>query len=172
MLGGQCYLEGNATIARLVEQAPGSPIIHLATHGKSRLDSPNFSFVQLADGQLSALDTFGLNLEGCELVTLSGCETGLGLSGGGDEQLGLARAFLAAGASSLVVSLWPVEDNATCELMQLFYRHLLKGESKVQALRAAQCSFLHRTPSSYTHPYFWAAFRLVGDIGPLQSMHQ
>jgi CHAT domain-containing protein len=67
-----------------------------------------------------------------------------------------------------VVSLWPAEDNATCELMQLFYRHLLKGESKVQALRAAQCSLLHRTPSSYTHPYFWAAFCLVGDVGPLQ----
>ncbi len=168
MLGGQCYLEGNATIARLVEQAPGSPIIHLATHGKSRLDAPNFSSMHLADGQLSALDAFGLNLEGCELVTLSGCETGLGLSGGGDEQLGLGRAFLAAGVPSLVMSLWPVEDNATNELMQLFYQNLLNGDTRVQALRAAQCSLLHRTPSSYTHPYFWAAFRLVGDIGPLQ----
>ncbi len=168
MLGGQCYLEGNATFDRLVEQAPGSPIIHLATHGKSRLDAPNFSFVRLADGQLSAIDAFGLNLEGCELVTLSGCETGLGLSGGGDEQLGLGRAFLAAGVPSLVMSLWPIEDNATSELMQLFYQNLLNGDTKVQALRAAQCSLLHRTSSSYTHPYFWAAFCLVGDVGPLQ----
>ncbi len=167
LLNGQSYLEGEATIAHLIEQAPGSPIIHLATHGKSRLDAPNFSYVRLADGQLNAIDAFSMNLEGCELVTLSGCETGLALSGGGDEQLGLGRAFLAAGAGSLVMSLWPVEDNATNELMQLLYQQLLKGESKVQALRAAQCSLLQHTSSMYTHPYFWAAFRLVGDVGPL-----
>jgi CHAT domain-containing protein len=167
LLDGQSYIEGEATITHLIEQAPGSPIIHLATHGHSRLDAPNFSYVRLADGQLNAIDAFSLNLKGCELVTLSGCETGLALSGGGDEQLGLGRAFLAAGAPSLVMSLWPVEDNATNELMQLFYHYLLKGESKVQALRAAQCSLLHRAESIYTHPYFWAAFRLVGDVGPL-----
>src|SRR3989440_4814610 len=167
LLNGHCYLDSEATIARLIEQAPGSPIIHIATHGHSRLDAPNFSYVLLADGQLNAIDAFSLDLRRCELVTLSGCETGLALSGGGDEQLGLGRAFLAAGAESLLMSLWPVEDNATNELMQSFYQHLLKGESKVQALRSAQCSLLHSASSAYTHPYFWAAFRLVGDVGPL-----
>jgi len=170
LLNGQCYFESEATIARLMELAPGSPIIHLATHGQYRLEAPNFSYVRLADGQLNAIDAFSMDLNACELVTLSGCETGLALSGGGDEQLGLGRAFLAAGASSLVMSLWPVEDNATNELMQLFYQNLLQGESKVQALRAAQCSFLHQTASGIAHPYFWAAFRLVGDIGPLKNV--
>ncbi|TMD67287.1 MAG: CHAT domain-containing protein [Chloroflexi bacterium] len=113
-----------------------------------------------------------MDLKACELITLSGCETGLALSGGGDEQLGLGRAFLAAGVNSLVMSLWPVEDNATNELMQLFYQHLLNGESKVQALRAAQCSFLQRSSSAYSHPYFWAAFRLVGDVNPLKYNKQ
>jgi len=169
ILDGDCYLEMDATIARLIELSTGRLIIHLATHGQSRLDAPNFSSVLLADGQLNAIDAFSLNLQGCELVTLSGCETGLALSGGGDEQLGLGRAFLAAGANSLVMSLWPVEDNATKELMQIFYQHLLKGESKVQALRIAQLSLLNRASSSYTHPFFWASFRLVGDAGPLQS---
>ena len=172
LLGGYRYIEKEATIARLIEEAPGSPIIHLATHGQSRSDAPNFSYVRLADGQLNAIDAFSLDLKECELVTLSGCETGLALSGGGDEQLGLGRAFLAAGADSLVMSLWPVEDNATNELMQLFYQHLLNGESKVQALRAAQCSFLQRSPSAYSHPYFWAAFRLVGDVNPLKYNKQ
>jgi CHAT domain-containing protein len=167
LLNGHCYLESEATIVRLIEQAPGSPVIHIATHGQSRLDAPNFSYVRLADGQLNAIDAFSLDLRGCELVTLSGCETGLSLSGGGDEQLGLGRAFLAAGATSLVMSLWPVEDNATNELMQLFYEGLLKGESKVEALRAAQRSLLRRSGTSHTHPYFWAAFRLVGDVGRL-----
>ncbi|HEY6539739.1 MAG TPA: CHAT domain-containing protein, partial [Ktedonobacteraceae bacterium] len=169
MLGGRCYLEEEATITRLIEEVPGSPIIHLATHGHSRLDAPNFSSVLLADGQFNAIDAFSLNLQGCELVTLSGCETGLAMSGGGDEQLGLGRAFLAVGAHTLVISLWPVEDNATNELMQLFYQSLLCGESKAQALRTAQCALLHGTVSAYAHPYYWAAFRLVGAVGPLRS---
>lgn len=167
MMQGYCYLEEEATIACLIERAQGSPIIHLATHGQCRLDAPNFSYVRLADGPLNAIDAFSLNLEGCELVTLSGCETGLALSGGGDEQLGLGRAFLAAGTASLVMSLWPVEDGATSDLMKQFYQRLLRGDSRVQALRAAQCSFLDREPISYKHPYFWAAFRLVGEVGPL-----
>jgi CHAT domain-containing protein len=168
LLDGQCYLEGEATIARLIEQAPGTPIIHVATHGQSRLDAPNFSYVRLADGQLNAIDGFNLDLQACELVTLSGCETGLALSGGGDEQLGLGRAFLAAGASALVMSLWPVEDNATNELMRRFYHSLLQGESKVQALRSAQCHLLRETSPAHSHPFFWAAFRFVGDVGPLR----
>jgi CHAT domain-containing protein len=168
LLNGNCFLESEATITRLIEQAHGCPIIHLATHGQNRLDAPNFSYVRLADGQLNAIDAFSLDLRECQLVTLSGCETGLALSGGGDEQLGLGRAFLAAGASSLVMSLWFVEDTATNELMKLFYQQLLKGESKVQALRAAQCQLLHDTSSNYAHPYFWAGFRLVGDPSPLK----
>ncbi len=167
LLGGRCYLEDEATIARLIEEAPGSPIIHLATHGHSRLDAPNFSSVLLADGRFNVIDAFSLNLNACELVTLSGCETGLALSGGGDEQLGLGRAFLAAGADTLVMSLWPVEDNATNELMQLFYENLLHGDSKAQALQKAQRSLVHQAESLYTHPYYWAAFRLVGDASPL-----
>lgn len=167
LLDGRCYLESEATITHLIELAPGSPVIHIATHGHSRLDAPNFSSIRLADGQLNAIDAFSLNLRECELVTLSGCETGLSMSGGGDEQLGLGRAFLATGTASLVMSLWPVEDNATNELMQLFYEGLLNGESKGEALRVAQCSLLRRTDPAYSHPYFWAAFRLVGDTGRL-----
>ena len=169
LLDGTCYLESEATIAHLIEQSSGSPIIHLATHGKSRLDAPNFSYVRLADGQLNAIDAFSLDLRDCELVTLSGCETSLALSGGGDEQLGLGRAFLASGTSSLVISLWPVEDNATNELMKLFYQYLLQGESKVLALCAAQRQLLRDVNFNYTHPYFWAAFRLVGDPSPLKT---
>jgi CHAT domain-containing protein len=170
LLGGRCYLEEEATIARLLQEAQGSSLIHLATHGHSRLDAPNFSSILLHDGQLNALDAFSLDLQDCELVTLSGCETGLSLSGGGDEQLGLGRAFLAAGAASLVMSLWPVEDTATSILMQHFYQRLLEGDSRVEALCAAQRHLLAQssdTQSAHAHPYFWAAFRLVGNAGPL-----
>lgn len=168
LLDARCYLEQDATIARLIEEATNSPVIHIATHGQNKLDAPNFSFVRLADGQLNAIDAFSLDLTACELVTLSGCETGLALSGGGDEQLGLGRAFLASGANSLVMSLWTVEDKATNELMQRFYQRLLQGNTKVQALRAAQCHYIRQTGAMVSHPYFWAAFRLVGDRSPLR----
>lgn len=167
MLAGTCYLEKEATIARLVEQAGRSPIIHIATHGILRWDAPNFSSILLADGRLNAIDAFNLDLRDCELVTLSGCETGLAQISGGDEQVGLGRAFLAAGARSLLMSLWPVEDSATRALMQFFYQYLLQGENKAQALRLAQCTLLRSKTSIYSHPYFWASFRLVGDAGPL-----
>lgn len=172
ILQTRCYLEEEATIARLSEQAPGSPIIHLATHGHNRLDAPNFSAVTLADGRFNAIDAFNLDLQGCELVTLSGCETGLALSSGGDEQLGLSRAFLASGAQTLVISLWPVEDHATSELMQLFYQNLLQGASKVQALCDAQRALIHGSHAAYTHPYYWAAFRLVGATDALHTLEK
>jgi len=167
VLGGTCYLEQEATIGCLITNAPGSPIIHIATHGRMRLDSPHFSSVLLADGQFNAFDAFQLDVKACELVTLSGCETGKALIGGGDEQLGLGRAFLAAGAKSLVMSLWPVEDTATNVFMQHFYLCLLDGKTRVEALRSAQCHLLHHQLPMYAHPYFWAAFRLVGETGAL-----
>lgn len=172
MLKARLYLEEEATIARLSEQAPGSLIIHLATHGHSRLDAPNFSAVTLADGRFNTIDAFSLNLHDCELVTLSGCETGLAMSSGGDEQLGLGRAFLASGAHTLVMSLWPVEDSATSELMQLFYQNLLQGKSKVQALCDAQRTLIQGTNPARTHPYYWAAFRLVGATNPLHALER
>jgi len=147
--------------------APGSPLIHLAAHGRMRLDAPHFSSVLLADGQFNALDAFQLDVKECELVTLSGCETGKALIGGGDEQLGLGRAFLAAGAKSLVMSLWPVEDTTTNVFMQHFYLGLLNCKTRAEALRDAQCHLLHHQSPTYAHPYFWAAFRLVGETGVL-----
>lgn len=172
MLKARHYLEEEATIGQLMELAPGSSLIHIATHGHSRLDSPNFSSVTLADGRFSAIDAFSLDLQACELVTLSGCETGLAMSSGGDEQLGLVRAFLAAGAHSLVISLWPVEDHATSQLMQLFYENLLKGLGRAQALCEAQRALIHGANVALTHPYYWAAFRLVGDTRPLTQVEQ
>jgi CHAT domain-containing protein len=95
------------------------------------------------------------------LVTLSACQTGRSVVGGGDELLGLLRAFLAAGASSLVSTFWAVEDQTTAALMQDFYQALADGSDKGAALRQAQLNHLDK------HPYFWSPFFLVGDTGPL-----
>ena len=169
---GQALLEEQATAHRLAKLAPAYKTIHLAAHGDFRPDNPLFSGLALENGWLTTLDIFSLRLN-ASLVTLSACQTGRNVISGGDELLGLMRAFLYAGAASLVLSLWPVEDRSTARLMEAFYSGLAAGRTKAEALRHAQLEFIHRRldqdpmAEHYAHPYFWAPFFLVGDSGPL-----
>lgn len=163
VMPGSCYLEGAATRAQVIERAPSHGVVHLAAHGVARLDNPAFAHLKLADGQLSTVDVFNLALDGA-LVTLSACETGRTVVTGGDELIGLGRGFLYAGASTLVQSLWRVEDGSTAELMKGFYGGLKAGLGKGAALRQAQQALL---VGGRHHPYHWAPFQLVGDSGPL-----
>lgn len=164
--GGRTLLEGEATSVAIQDFAHTARLLHFACHGDFRPDNPLFSGLELADGQLTTLDIFNLQL-GASLVTLSACETGRSLIGGGDELLGLMRAFLAAGAASLLLSHWLVEDRSTSQFMQAFYRGIFQGESKGAALRAAQLGLLEGEDPRYAHPYFWAPFSLIGDAGSL-----
>ncbi len=158
------YLEEAATPAQFVSDASQCRVIHLATHGKFRQDDPLFSSLLLHGGELTAQDLFNCELK-ASLVTFSACETGLGKLGGGDELLGLSRACLYAGASSLVMSLWQVEDESVARLMQNFYAALLKGQRKGAALREAQLELLQ--DELHRHPFFWAPFTLIGHSGLL-----
>ena len=94
---------------------------------------------------------------GATLVTLSACETGLSKVANGDDLVGLTRGFLYAGASSIVASLWKVDDLATAYLMIRFYRGMQQTD-KLSALRKAQLE----TRKKYPHPYYWASFQLTG----------
>jgi CHAT domain-containing protein len=134
-----------------------SDVLHLACHAKFRPDNPLFSALRLADGWLTVREAYELDLEG-RLVTLSACETGMSGFGPGDEFIGLVRGFLSAGAPSLVVSLWTVDDESTRELMENMYRRLLAGDGPAAALRAAQRHALKQNQ----HPYFWAPFAVFG----------
>jgi tetratricopeptide (TPR) repeat protein len=173
LFGGELCAEDAATVAHLSEAGARRRVIHLATHGDFRSDNPLFSGLALADGWLSTLDCFNLRL-GASLVTLSGCQTGRSVVGGGDELLGLTRALLAAGAASLLLSLWAVEDVSTAQWMTDFYTHLANGRTKGEAVRQAQIGFIRGQGAAdpaqaacYAHPFFWAPFYLVGDSGPL-----
>ena len=132
-------------------------MLHLACHGMFRSDNPMFSSLKLHDGWLTAADALSLDLEGA-LVTLSACESGRGSVVGGDEVLGLVRAFLGAGAATLVVSLWLALDETTASLMENWYGRVRGGEGQTAALRAAQLEVKER----HLHPYYWAPFILVG----------
>lgn len=163
-------LEEAATAKAILPVLAGCRLFHCASHAVFRPDSPLFSGIALPDGWLTTLEVFNLKLN-ASLVTLSACGTGRSAIGGGDELLGFIRAFLAAGASSLLLSQWEVEDRSTSLLMQAFYRKLQTGSTKVEALRNAQRAFINgeiaQGGETYRHPYYWAPFYLVGHSGNL-----
>lgn len=120
------------------------------------------------DGKLTAYEISGWDLRGTELVTLSACDTGRGHYQVGEGVLGLRRAFGVAGAQTQVMSLWKVSDATTARLMESYYRRLLAGEGRSEAMRNTQLELL-RDPTT-RHPYHWAAFVVVGEWGPLSSI--
>ncbi len=112
------------------------------------------------DGILTAKEISVLDLRGLDLVVLSACETGLGEITG-DGVFGLQRGFKKAGAQTLLMSLWKVDDNATQMLMSEFYSNLAKGESKFEALKEAQQYVRTTDNGKYSDPRYWAAFILL-----------
>ncbi len=150
--------------ARLVDgSGPGvrdalrdAPAIHFAGHAVLRRDNPLLSWLELPDGRLTLGDVLELDLA-ADLVTLAGCDTAAGASRPGDELLGMARAFLHAGAGALIGTLWPVEDRASRDLISRFYAHLAM-QPPARALRMAQLDVRKVRP----HPYYWAGFVHVG----------
>lgn len=146
-----------ANTSILKENAARFDIIHFACHGTFRRDNPMFSALKLYDGMLTSVDISELDLN-AGLVALSACETGLNKIFAGDELLGLSRGFFAAGVSSLLLTLWTVNDAASTKLISDFYSNLKQGNGISKALRQAQCNFI----KDKQHPYFWSPFYLAG----------
>jgi CHAT domain-containing protein len=155
--------EENVKASAVVHSAQ---ILHFAAHGLLDEDHPDLSGLQLThagdsaeDGLLQVREIFNLQLQ-ADLVVLSACQSGLGKEVSGEGLIGMTRAFLYAGASSVVVSLWQVDDVSTADLMVGFYSQLKAGLDRSEALRHAKLELIDR--SRYSHPYFWAPFILVG----------
>jgi CHAT domain-containing protein len=151
------FLGTNASEAVLKEHGPQSRLIHIATHGFFRQDNPMFSGIRLGESRLTLYDLYHLKLP-AELVTLSGCSTGLNVVAAGDELIGLVRGLLSAGAQSLLLTLWDVNDSSTAHFMKAFYTRLFALPDRALALREAMVEIRQK----YPHPYYWAPFILVG----------
>jgi len=178
------YTEEKAS-ERNLKELKTSTLIHIATHGffiesaddekqvimssTGQYENPLllsgliFSDVTSSldpnnDGLLTAYEVKNMDFSGTDLVTLSACETGSGEIMNGEGVYGLQRAFLLSGAKNILMSLWKVDDQATQELMVLFYQKILSGQSKTDALRSAQSELMKK----YPEPYFWGSFVLIG----------
>src|SRR5207302_9840060 len=155
--GAQLFLGEDASVKNLRERGSEARFIHIASHGFFRQDNPMFSGIRMGDSYLSLYDLYQLKLP-AELITLSGCATGLTAVAAGDELMGLARGLLQAGGKSLLLSLWNVHDRSTTGLMSSFYRQFCGGVNKVQALHRA----MQELRKIYPHPYYWAPFKVIG----------
>ncbi|UFP94835.1 tetratricopeptide repeat protein [Gloeobacter morelensis] len=176
-------LTGARATENALKAARSPALLHLATHGFFLQDQDTApvgvgaqeallrSGVALAgfnarssgseDGMLTALEAQGLDLEGTELAVLSACQSGAGAVVGGEGVQGLRRALALAGTRSQVLTLWQVEDRTTAELMERFYRGLVAGLGRSEALRQAQLAVAAQPGRA--HPYWWGSFAASGD---------
>lgn len=171
---GKTFFGSNASEYNFKEVIKKPAIIHLAMH--TQTDSSNSKYSSLIfntktdtinDGKLYNYE-ISLSRVESPLVVLSGCSTADGNLYHGEGIMSLARGFLVAGASSVVNTLWDVNDDASFMIMKEFYHNLSIGYEKGEALRLAKINYLKKSPPTYANPYFWAAFEVMGAKEPLK----
>jgi len=141
--------------------------IHIAAHGVHDTEKPQYSGILLGrdegdteDGILQSHEIFPLKLN-ADLVTLSSCFSGFGEIDKTEGNIGIYRTFLIAGAKSVIISLWDVEDESTALFFTKFYEYLKSGTSKSESLRLAKMYLKNET--RFDHPFYWAPFVLIGE---------
>ncbi len=162
LLPGKAGIHLGADMRKRYLAGIGAPLLHLATHAIVDPESPDRSRILFSNDYLLQEEVYDLNLAPVDLVTLSACETARGKLVRGENVQAFGQAFLAAGASAVVTTLWRVADRATADFMGQFYYALAHGETKAGALRSAKLRFL-RSNSPLSDARYWAAFILTGD---------
>ena len=180
-------ITGRRATKETLQQVAAPRILHIASHGFFLDDAGGrqagtdghpllrsglaFAGANLTrehgEGILTALEASGLDLWGTKLVTLSACDTGIGEVRNGEGVYGLRRAFVLAGAETLVMSLWPVSDYIARDAMVAYYTRLRAGSGRGDALRQAKLAMLKRP--NRRHPYFWASFIQSGEWADLEG---
>ncbi len=165
-----CYFGTYASEYRLkTEQLDQYKYLHFATHGLIDESKAFRSGIVLStnktsseDGLLQVNEILNLKLH-AEMVVLSACQTARGKLYQAEGIVGISRSFIYAGSSSVVVSLWNINDRSTSFIMKEFYTAILNNQNKSQALQSAQLSMLRSDRKLYRHPYYWAPFILIGN---------
>ncbi len=166
--GGMLLIEKRATETRFKRLSGKYDIIHLATHGILNRDSSLQSKLLFAeshprdDGFLHNYEIYNLNQQS-QLVILSACNTGAGKNYGGEEVISTGRAFLSSGSRSVIMTLWPVNDHASYELIKGFYEGLNEKRQICEALRQSKLQYIEKADKMHSHPFFWTGYVIYGD---------
>ena len=178
LYSGQFYVGQEANESIFKDCAPKHGILHLAMHGLVDQKDPEYSGLALTEDQSKEEDNFlyayeikQLGLQ-AGLVVLSACETGIGKYQRGEGVVSIGRGFMYAGAPSLLMTLWSLNDQSGAVIIEQFYKNLSEGMEKDEAIRQAKLFYLDNYPSEYTHPFMWAAFVQVGDYSSIQINHK
>ena len=171
--GGKLFKNEESKESVFKKEAGKFDIIHLAMHTVLNEKDPMYSTLIFSpetefsdDRYLKTYEIYGIPLK-AKMVVLSSCNTGSGVLNSGEGILSLARSFIYSGGQSVVMSMWEIEDRSGTEIVKMFYRNLLKGNSKSLALRKARIAYLKDTDQLRSHPYFWSALVIYGNNSPL-----
>lgn len=175
VFGGKMLYADDASKQKFLDQAAGYDVLHLAMHAQINDHNPLYSrliFQPLSDSiddfTLSTSELYGLQLN-ARMVVLSACNTGAGQLMQGEGVMSLTRGFVYAGVPSIVMTAWEVHDESGAVMMERFYHYLHKGLTKDVALQKAKLDFLEQANILKSHPYFWAAYVVIGDTEKLYS---
>ncbi|WP_198037225.1 CHAT domain-containing protein [Maribacter hydrothermalis] len=169
---GKSFINDQATLQNFTSSLSDYSVLHLATHAVFDDENPEYSYLAFtpkkeSDDLLFVKDLYNLTLN-ASLVTLSGCESGIGELKRGEGFLSLARGFFYSGAASISSTLWKVNDNSSANLMGMFYENLADGKTKDASLRDAKLSFLQKNrENGLAHPYYWSGYIIQGNTQPL-----
>jgi len=152
----------------LFEKGSEYDIIHYAGHAKCK-DGNSYIALPSTNGDIQKItsETILTSKRNHSLVTISACESGLGQFRYGDGLESLSRSYLASGVSSVLYSLWTVNDQSTSLLMQNFYENISQGFTKDIALQKAKLDYLKTSSPEIKHPYYWAGFVISGANDPI-----
>jgi CHAT domain-containing protein/Tfp pilus assembly protein PilF len=178
MMDGKVLLDETATERNFKNRAHEFQVLHLAMHTLIDDNNPMFSKLvfsepedALEDGFLNTYEIYNLRLNAC-LAVLSSCRSGYGTMRRGEGVMSLARGFMYSGVPSIVMTNWEIEDKSGAEIMISFYRYLMKGYRKDEALRQARIDFLANTDLLKAHPYFWGAYMCIGNSDEIFRTHR
>ncbi len=177
LYSGELFMEEKSTERNFKEQAGNHKIIHIGTHAESDNHRPELSRLIFAkdvnssnleeDNSLYAYEIYSCEL-GSNLTVLTACETGRPSYQAGEGMISLAHAFNYAGSESLLTSLWKIDEQSSAKIVEIFYRNLLKGMEKDEALKAAKLAYLEQAQGRTAHPQYWAGLIIMGDVSPLE----
>jgi CHAT domain-containing protein len=177
---GKIFLQEEATEKTFREVAGSGRLLHLSMHAFTDDQEPSFSGLIFTpadssegnsndDGILHLHELYNVSLN-ADLAVLSACETGSGHYARGEGIMSFGRAFRYAGSENIVMSLWKANDQATSQIMEMFFYNLNTGMTKDEALRQAKLTFISTSRNKFfAHPYYWSAFVFMGNPAPLIS---